>query len=71
MGLEYVKGATQVLVGTGIGHVAIGGITPDNVEKVLNAGAESIAVCSAVTQASDPEAACRTFKDKIKAFRKD
>jgi thiamine-phosphate pyrophosphorylase len=71
VGLEYVTGAMQVLAGIGIGHVAIGGITPDNVEKVLNAGGESIAVCSAVTQASDPAAACRTFKDKIEAFRKD
>jgi thiamine-phosphate pyrophosphorylase len=71
VGLEYVTGAAQVLAGTGIGHVAIGGITPDNVEKVLDAGAESIAVCSAVTGAIDPVAACRTFKDKIKAFRKD
>jgi thiamine-phosphate pyrophosphorylase len=71
VGLEYVANATRELVGTGIGHVAIGGITPDNVEKVLDAGAEGIAVCSAVTHASDPSAACRIFKEKIKAFRKD
>jgi len=71
VGLEYVTSATQELAGTGIGHVAIGGITPDNVEQVLKAGAESIAVCSAVTHASDPAAACRIFKEKIKACRKD
>ena len=71
VGLEYVTGATKVLAGTGIGHTAIGGITPDNVERVLEAGAESIAVCSAVTGASDPAAACRAFKEKIKTFRKD
>jgi len=71
VGLEYVTGATQVLAGTGIGHTAIGGITPDNVERVLDAGARSIAVCSAVTHASDPAAACRAFKEKIEAFRKD
>jgi thiamine-phosphate pyrophosphorylase len=71
VGLEYVTGATQELADTGIGHVAIGGITPDNVEHVLAAGAESIAVCSAVTHASDPAAVCRIFKEKIKAFRKD
>jgi thiamine-phosphate pyrophosphorylase len=71
VGLEYVTSATQELAGTGIAHVAIGGITPDNVERVLSAGAESIAVCSAVTHTSDPAAACRTFKEKIKAFRKD
>ena len=71
VGLEYVTRATQVLAGTGIGHVAIGGITPDNVESVLGAGAESIAVCSAVTHASDPAAACRAFQEKIETFRKD
>ena len=71
VGLEYVTGATQVLAGMGIGHTAIGGITPDNVERVLEAGARSIAVCSAVTHASDPAAACRAFKDKIDDFGKD
>jgi len=71
VGLEYVTDATQELTGTGIAHVAIGGITPDNVEHVLSAGARSIAVCSAVTHASDPAAACRAFKGKIEAFRKD
>ncbi len=71
VGLEYVTGATEVLADTDIGHVAIGSITPDNVEKVLNAGAESVAVCSAVTHASDPAAACRIFKEKIKAFKKE
>ncbi|MBN2593543.1 MAG: thiamine phosphate synthase, partial [Sedimentisphaerales bacterium] len=71
VGLEYVTGATQELADTGVAHVAIGGITPNNVEQVLNAGAESIAVCSAVTRVSDPAAACRIFKEKIKAFRKD
>ena len=71
VGLEYVTQATEVLADTGVGHVAIGGITPDNVERVLDAGAESIAVCSAVTHTSDPAAACRAFKEKIEAFRKD
>jgi thiamine-phosphate pyrophosphorylase len=71
VGLEYVTGATEVLADTGIAHVAIGGITTDNVENVLDAGAESIAVCSAVTHASDPASACRAFKKKIEAFGKD
>jgi len=71
VGLEYVTGSTKVLAGTGIGHVAIGGITPENVESVLEAGAESIAVCSAVTEASDPAGTCRAFKNKIEAFGKD
>jgi len=69
VGLDYVKQATEILGQTGIGHVAIGGITLDNVEEVLNAGARTIAVCSAVTEAADPTAACRALKEKITAFR--
>jgi thiamine-phosphate pyrophosphorylase len=69
VGLDYVKQATEILGGTGIGHVAIGGITLGNVEDVLSAGAKAIAVCSAVTGADDPTAACRTLKEKITAFR--
>jgi thiamine-phosphate pyrophosphorylase len=68
VGLDYVKQATEILGGTGIGHVAIGGITLDNVEDVLSAGAKAIAVCSAVTEADDPTAACRALKEKITAF---
>ncbi|HEC02170.1 MAG TPA: thiamine phosphate synthase [Phycisphaerales bacterium] len=69
VGLEYVKQAPDILAGTGMGNVAIGGITVDNVEQVLDAGAESIAVCAAVTKADDPTAACRALKEKIDAYR--
>ncbi len=68
VGLEYVRQALEALAGTGLGHVAIGGITPQNVEDVLQAGARTIAVCAAVTQAKDPAAACRALKEKIVAF---
>ncbi len=68
VGLDYVKQATEILAPTGIAHVAIGGITLDNVEDVLKAGAKTIAVCSAVTEASDPTAACRALKEKITTF---
>lgn len=71
VGLEYVTRATEVLAETGVGHAAIGGITVDNVEEVLKAGAGTIAVCAAVTQAADPAAACRALKRKIDAFRTD
>jgi len=70
VGLDYVKQATKILADTGIGHVAIGGITIDNVKEVLDAGAAVIAVCSAVTEAADPTAACRELKEKIIAFKK-
>jgi thiamine-phosphate pyrophosphorylase len=70
VGLDYVKQGLEKLDRLGIGHVAIGGITPDNVEDVLEAGAGTIAVCSAVTEDKDPTAACRELKEKITAFKK-
>ncbi len=69
VGPDYVKQATEILADTGIGHVAIGGITLDNVGEVLSAGARAIGVCSAVTEAADPVAACLALKQKITAFK--
>lgn len=68
VGLDYVKRGVEILDETGIGHVAIGGITLDNVEDVLKAGAKAIAVCSAVTESAEPTVACRALKEKIAAF---
>ncbi len=69
VGLDYVRQATGILADTGIGNVAIGGITLDNVEDILKAGAKAIAVCAAVTKAGDPAAACGAMKEKIMAFK--
>jgi thiamine-phosphate pyrophosphorylase len=69
VGLDYVKKATRRLADTGIAGVAIGGIKPDNIEKVLKAGATTVAVCSAATEVKDPEAACRELKQRIAAFK--
>lgn len=69
VGLDYVRQSVQMLSNEGIGHVAIGGITSVNIEKVLEAGAACIAVCSAVTHARDPSAACHELKRKILAFQ--
>ncbi|MEJ2702593.1 MAG: thiamine phosphate synthase [Sedimentisphaerales bacterium] len=69
VGLDYVSQAAQALANEAIGHVAIGGITADNVDQVLDAGARAIAVCSAVTHAADPTAACRELKEKISAHQ--
>jgi len=68
VGLDYLRQATEVLSGTGIGHVAIGGITTDNVKEVLNAGARAIAVCSAVCRSDNPAQVCRVFKDRLRSF---
>lgn len=69
VGLDYVAEGTKVLGGSGIGHVAIGGIGVDNVEEVLRAGAGAIAVCSAVTEVADAAGACRELKERIIAFK--
>jgi thiamine-phosphate pyrophosphorylase len=66
--IDYVKKAVPILSQTGINHVAIGGITIDNVENVLRAGARTIAVSSAVTHSPDPQAECRKLKEKISEF---
>jgi thiamine-phosphate pyrophosphorylase len=69
VGLQYVAEAVQLLGDTGIGHVAIGGITVANIEQVLEAGAKNVAVCAAVSQAADPEAMCRKLKDKVMSVK--
>jgi len=71
VGLDYVRQATKELADTGVGSVAIGGITPENVEDVLKAGARVIAVCSAVTNVEDPVTACRALKEKITTFNEE
>ena len=45
--------------------VGIGGITADNAEPVLAAGADAVAVISALCAAPDPEAATRVFLERI------
>jgi thiamine-phosphate pyrophosphorylase len=45
--------------------VGIGGITTDNVEEVVAAGADGVAVISAVCGAPDPAAATRQFLDRL------
>ena len=64
-GSECIRQGLERLVGTGVSHVAIGGITLDNVEQVVAAGAQRVAVCSTVTKASDPAEVCRRLKERI------
>ena len=45
--------------------VGIGGITADNAAAVLGAGADAVAVISALCAAPDPEAATRAFLERI------
>ncbi|MFW6044497.1 MAG: thiamine phosphate synthase [Planctomycetota bacterium] len=51
--------------------VAIGGITPDEVGELFEAGVQAIAVCSALCAARSPRKAAETFRTQIeKATRK-
>ena len=49
--------------------IGIGGITPDNVSEVIQAGADGVAVISAVCAAPDPKAAAARFLTQIRAAR--
>ena len=49
--------------------VAIGGITVDNVTEVIRAGADAVAVVSAVCGAPDPAGVVRGFLDAIRSAR--
>ncbi len=45
----------------GVPRVAIGGLTPDNVGPIIDAGADLVAVVSSVFAAEDPVATQRAF----------
>ncbi len=51
--------------------LAIGGLTCDNVEKVIEAGADGIAVISAVAGAADMVAAARALRERVQKTRRD
>ncbi|QWT20088.1 thiamine phosphate synthase [Bacillus sp. NP157] len=59
IGLDVLTQAAQL----GLPVVAIGGLTPDNVQPVLDAGADYVAVVSAIFSAPDIQAAARRFAD--------
>ncbi len=50
--------------------VAIGGITADNAAQVVAAGADGVAVVSAICAAADPAAAARALRAAVEAGRK-
>lgn len=49
--------------------VGIGGITLDNLDEVVRAGADAVAVISAVCGAPDPAGASRRFLDRLQTAR--
>jgi thiamine-phosphate pyrophosphorylase len=60
--LEYVRWAAANL---DVPWFAIGGITLDNLDAVLEAGARRICVVSAILKTPDPARACRLFRDRL------
>lgn len=65
-GLETLR---KVRGMTGRPLVAIGGITEENVEAVMEAGADAVAVISAVCSAADPKVAAHRLLDKMRGHR--
>lgn len=61
--LREVREAVRVPI------VAIGGINADNIDQVLAAGADAVAVISAVTLADDVQAAAKALAARIEAYR--
>ncbi len=61
-GVEYLR---QVISEISLPHVAIGGITAENVGLLVEAGAERVAVCSAVIAAADPAREAARIKSQL------
>lgn len=51
-------------------HLAIGGISPDNVEQLAAAGVRGVAVCSAVCAAKDPGRVIRSLQEAMDPARR-
>jgi thiamine-phosphate pyrophosphorylase len=64
-GPEYLRSYLADLMLARIPHLAIGGITPDNISTLTAAGCRGIAVSSAVCAAPDPESACRALISRL------
>jgi thiamine-phosphate pyrophosphorylase len=50
-----------------IPHLAIGGITPDNISRLIDAGVEGVAVSSAVCGAEDPGEVVRSLRHALES----
>lgn len=63
-GLEVVQHAAEHR-GHGRPWFAIGGVGHDNLDEVLQAGAERVVVVRAITQAEDPRAAAASLRSRL------
>jgi thiamine-phosphate pyrophosphorylase len=62
-GLPLLRHAAAL--GTTRPWFAIGGITEDNLDQVLDAGARRVVVVRALTEADDPHAAARRLRERL------
>jgi thiamine-phosphate pyrophosphorylase len=62
VGLELVRYAADH---AGVPWFAIGGVSPDNVVAVREAGADRVAVVRALTEAPEPARAARTLREAV------
>lgn len=62
IGLDRLRAVREA---TDLPFVGIGGITPENAADVVSAGADGVAVISAITAADDPEAATRRLATAV------
>ena len=66
-----LEGLRAIVEAVRIPVVAIGGINEGNVEEVIRAGADGVAVISAVVGAPDIAAAARRLRQRIEAAREE
>jgi thiamine-phosphate pyrophosphorylase len=62
-----LKRLEKVAAAVDVPCVGIGGVTPENAADVVAAGADGVAVITAITQADDPEAATRELDGAVDA----
>ncbi|GHT20735.1 hypothetical protein FACS189419_00390 [Planctomycetales bacterium] len=64
-GLDFLRNVAAEIT---IPALAIGGITPENIDGVTAAGIRHIAVSSAILQSDDVQKTAETFNEKLKHF---
>lgn len=62
LGLDVVRAVDDAV---DVPFVGIGGVTPENAADVVAAGADGVAVISAITAAGDPRAATRKLDESV------
>lgn len=67
-GLHQLK---QIVQGVSVPVIAIGGMTPDNINSVLQAGAQGIAVMSGIFSTADSRASAQLYRRRIDNFNKE